>query len=302
MGFLKNIQNGSFWNIGFCDYTPENLIEKKSLPKIKWLKHPFRDRFFADPFILEVSATEIVVFVEEYVFANPPGLIVELVIDRKSMKLKQRYELLRLPTHLSYPAIIRNDREILVYPENGASGKLNVYKYDAENHKLVEPDCILDEAVFDATICQLNDSYSLMVATKNPNNLEDAYLYQSESVLGPFTQKGNVPFKSDKGCARMAGDFFVAFGNLYRPTQDCLSRYGSAISIMSFDATSYKEQKAFELRPQDYEYNLGIHTINFHKGLCVIDGYGYLYPTLGRIYASKQMEKVRNFVKSIIRK
>lgn len=302
MSFIKNIKNGSFWNVGFCDYTPENLIEKKKLPKIIWLKHPYKDRFFADPFILEVSESEIVVFVEEYVFDNPPGLLVELVIDRQTMKLKQRYELLRLPTHLSYPAIIRKDGEIYVYPESGASGRLNVYKYDAVNHKLVDPVCILDESVFDATICQLSDNFSLMVATKNPKNLEDAYLYKGESLLGPFTQRGVVPFKSDKESARMAGDFFMAFGNLYRPAQDCLTRYGSAISVMSVDPIRNKEQKALELRPQDYKYNLGIHTINFYKGLCVIDGYGYLYPTLGRIYASKLMEKVRKFAKSLIRK
>lgn len=34
MSFSKNIKNGSFWNIGLCDYTPEELIEKKSLAKI----------------------------------------------------------------------------------------------------------------------------------------------------------------------------------------------------------------------------------------------------------------------------
>ena len=302
MGFIKDIKNGSFWNIGFCEYSPEKLIEKKALPKVQWMKHPFKDRFFADPFILKVTESEIVVFVEEYVFNNPPGLIVELVIDRETKRLKQRYEMLRLPTHLSYPAIIRKGNEIFVYPENGASSRLNVYRYDAENHILVNPHTIHEEAIFDATIHQKSDGSCLMVATKLPDNLENAYLYGTSSVDGPFSQIGESPFQPDRSCARMAGNFFEAFGQLYRPAQDCVSRYGAGIAIMQFDIATNEEQKVFTLRPHSYNYNLGLHTINFHDGLCVIDGYGYLYPTLGRIYASKKINWIRKIAKIILKK
>lgn len=172
---------------------------------------------------------------EEYVFDNPPGLIVELVIDRESKELKQRYEIFRHPSHLSYPAIIRKGDEILVYPENGASGRLNVYRYDAVNHKLVESYTIHEDAIFDATIHQKADGSCIMVATKQPNLLENAYLFSAPSYDGPFTQIGDAPFQPDRSCARMAGNFF--------------------------------------------------------------EGYGYLYPTLGRIYALKAVEKLRNFAK-----
>ena len=302
MSFSKKIKNGSFWNIGFCNYLPEELIVKKELPSIQWMKHPYKDRFFADPFILKVTDSEIVVFVEEYVFDTPPGLIVELVIDRETKKLKQRYEMLRLPSHLSYPAIIRNGDEILVYPENGASGKLNIYRYDAANHKLVDPYPIHEEAVFDATIHQMANGSCIMVATKQPDILANAYLFSAPSYDGPFIQIGGTPFQSDRSCARMAGNFFEAYGQLYRPAQDCVSRYGAGTAIMQFDTITKKEQKVFTLRPQSYDYNLGLHTINFYEGLCVIDGYGYLYPTLGRIYASRAVEKLRKFAKLVLGK
>ena len=70
MSFLNNIKNGSCWNIGFCEYTPEMLIKNRALPTIQWMKHPYKDRFFADPFILKVTDMEIVVLAEEYVFDN----------------------------------------------------------------------------------------------------------------------------------------------------------------------------------------------------------------------------------------
>lgn len=302
MSFLNNIKNGSCWNIGFCEYTPEMLIKNRALPTIQWMKHPYKDRFFADPFILKVTDMEIVVLAEEYVFDNPPGVIVELVIDRETKRLMTRYEMLRLPTHLSYPAIIRKGADIFVYPENGASGTLCIYRYDEVNHKLVDPQCVHNEALFDATIYQKANGSCLMVATKQPDNLENAHLFCAPSFKGPFSQIGKKPFQPNRGCARMAGNFFEAFGQLYRPAQDCVSRYGAGTAIMEFDTATNKEQMIFTLRPQSYKYNLGLHTINFHDGICVIDGYGYLYPTLGRLYASKKVERIRKFAKSIFRK
>lgn len=302
MSFLRNIKNGSFWNIGFCEYTPEKLIEKKALPQIQWMKHPYKDRFFADPFILKVTETEIVVFVEEYVFDNPPGLIVELVLDKKSKRLKERYELLRMPTHLSYPAIIRDNDKVMVYPENGESGTLNVYEYDPINHKLVNPRLVIPESLFDSTICKLSENKYILAATKWPDNLQDCFAYRADSVWGPYTQVGDKPFQTSKDSARHAGNFFKAYGQLYRPGQDCSERYGGGISIMEFDSTTCTEKKSFTLRPYSHNYNLGLHTINFNEGLCVVDGYGYLYPTLGRIYASKWMEKIRFFAKAILRR
>ena len=32
-----------------------------------------------------------------------------------------------------------------------------------------------------------------------------------------------------------------------------------------------------------FKYNLGLHTLNFQDDLCVLDGYGYLYPITGRV-------------------
>ena len=100
------------WNIGFCEQLTENFLRYKTLNKIKWLKHPYTDRWFADPFILDVTENEIVVLVEECHIENPKGIISELIVDRRSMRLKKRYELLSLETHLSYPIIIQEDNKI----------------------------------------------------------------------------------------------------------------------------------------------------------------------------------------------
>lgn len=299
---LRDIQNASFWNIGFCEQSPENLLKEEKLSSIIWMKHPYKDRFFADPFIYSVSETEIVIFVEEYIFNSPPGLLVELRIDRKSMKLLQRYELLTLSTHLSYPIHIREGNEVLVYPENGMSGKLNMYHYDPICHKLVNPETILSDSVFDSTMMKRGDNSWLLVATKYPDNLKCAYAYESESPHGPFRLIQDSPFQTDCSHARMAGNFFEVNGEWYRPAQNCSERYGGAIVILHFNPQTLEEHKVFEIKPESFEYNLGIHTINFHNsGFCVVDGYGYLHPYLGRLYTSQMVTSIKSILKKILK-
>ena len=273
------------WNIGFCEQTPEDIVQSKSLNKIQWMKHPYRDRWFADPFILKVTEEEIFVFVEECPIDNPKGIICELVIDRKNMRLKDRHVMLELDTHLSYPAIIRHKGKVYVYPENGASGKLNIYEYDAISHRLVNPVCILNEAVADATLFEYQGQY-IMVTTKYPNTQEQVFLYYANSLFGPFVQMNDAPIQSSHSCSRPGGNWFFANKQLFRPAQDCTKRYGSALSIMkvSFDENKTKELKYITLRPKSFIYDRGLHTINFKNGLCVIDGYGYLFPCIGHAY------------------
>lgn len=300
MRFLRNIQNGSNWNIGFCDMSSEDFISKKCLGRVHWMKHDYKDRFFADPFILNVSQSDITVLAEEYIFDCPPGKIVELVVDRQTKRLKHRYEVLALPTHLSYPAIMNIDDTVWVYPENGAAGKLSIYRYDAVNHRLIEPHCILQGAVADATILRKENGDYLLTATRYPDNQSCVFAYETRSLYDGFSLSDHSPFQRSSKYSRPAGNFFHAFGSVYRPAQDCSDRYGGGISVMRFDPDTYRETFCFSIRPVSYRYSLGIHTINFAGTICVVDGYGYKYPTLGRIYASKMMKTIRDFMKNLL--
>lgn len=283
MTLLQKLKYYSNWNIGFCEQTPEELIRDKRLKPVKWLKHSYKDRWFADPFIYKVTEGEIIVFVEECPMENPKGIICELVIERKTMRLKNRYVLLEKDTHLSYPAIIRHEGKIYVYPENGASGKQNIYEYDDKNHKLINPKCILDEAVADATIIMHDGGY-FMTATKFPDTQKNLYLYHSESLSCPFKQIKEEPIQKDFSCSRNGGNYFIAYNNLYRPAQNCSVRYGGALTIMLSKLYQSQEKEVIdlEIRPQSWRYSLGIHTINFQDQMCVVDGYGYIYPSISR--------------------
>ncbi len=300
---INKLRYSQNWNIGFSDITPEDFIENKEIGAIQWMKHPYHDRFFADPFILKVTDDDIIVFAEECLFENPKGYIVELIVDRKTKKLKKRFLLLQTDTHLSYPAILFSEDNVYVYPENGKAGLLNLYTYDDENHKLINPVPILDKAVADATIVE-SDKKFFLVATKYPETHEKAFLYVANTLNGLYSQNNDVPFSINKKFSRSAGNFFTANGILYRPAQDCVERYGAGLSIMkvsSLKGASLKEKYEFGIYPRSFRYNMGVHTINFSEGCCVIDGYGYLHPLIGRIYYSKLLTSIKTKIKKIIR-
>ncbi len=282
MNFVRFIYDQN-WNIGFCNLTPEEFISSKHLAEIRWLKHPYRDRWFADPFILKVTQDEIVVLAEECPIANPKGIICELIVDKMTMKLKERHVLLELDSHLSYPFIVEDKEHIYVYPENGYSGVWKRYEYDGINHCLKDPVTILSESIADASILHEGVS-TYVIATKFPQTQENAYLYKMDD-RGVYRQIGDVAIS--KGLISRPGGAWIKYdGKLYRPAQDCSIRYGGALAIkeVELEGNVYKEKIAFTLNPNDKKYRLGLHTINFKDNLCVIDGCSYLYPLCGKVY------------------
>jgi len=284
MNLLRKIQYNQIWNIGFCDQTPEDLIQNKAIKSISWLKHTYRDRWFADPFILSVSDDKITVFVEERKIDADKGYLSELVIDRKTFEICERYVILDIDSHLSYPAILRKEGRVFVYPENALGGPLKMYEYDSQSHCLGNPRIILDELVADSTMLEYEGRYYI-IATKYPRSQEKAYLYVSNTYTGPFYPVDKDPVQISRACSRPAGEWFVVKNKLFRPAQDCETHYGGALRIMQVDNLSpYNEKNVIVIHPWDFRYNLGVHTINFLDGVTVIDGYGYLFPFWGRVY------------------
>ena len=53
------------WNIGFPDKSLEELVHGASF-SVRMLRHSYTDRWFADPFVLEVTDDEILLLAEDY--------------------------------------------------------------------------------------------------------------------------------------------------------------------------------------------------------------------------------------------
>lgn len=270
---VKNISDER-WNIGFVQNDMESVLRGRAPLQVQWLKHSCNDCWFADPFILDVTDDEIQLLVEEYYNSVRRGHISRLVVDRHSFELKDRDVILELPTHLSFPAIIRKGDEVFFYPENGESGELNMYQYYPDSGKCVKTKKLLDEPVWDAVVATINGK-EMLFCTKMPNPNGNVLCAYEKNTAGDFIEFGQYSF--DENIARMAGDFFEYGGKLYRPTQECNYQYGHAVTLqeVNFDGGRLQFKEVRRLYSVHPKLNVGLHTWNMYKGIIVTDALGF---------------------------
>ncbi|MDL2281720.1 hypothetical protein LJC44_01200 [Parabacteroides sp. OttesenSCG-928-G06] len=264
-----------YWNIGFSE-----IADPFSITDIKWLKHTYRDRFFADPFILDVSDEIIKVLVEEYFFKDAKAVITLLCVDRKDYSIINRKVVLDLPTHLSFPFIFRENEEVYIIPENSQSGSLSIYKYNTEKDSVEYINKLLEQPAVDPVIIKREGTYFLL-CTFPFNNDEDTrlFIYHADRLTGPYEAVVVNPVKSDIRSARPGGDFFQKEGSLYRISQNCALRYGHQFNINEVFQLSKEgfQEKIVKSYLPFLPYSTGTHTCNMHKDILVIDGYIYQF-------------------------
>jgi hypothetical protein len=270
--FLSPYQEVKY-NIGFIDLSQ---LDKDRLD-VRWMKHRYTDRWFADPFILKIADGEIVLLVEEKYEPIRRGRIARLVVDQTTYQLKSTEVIFEPQTHVSFPAIIRHEGEIYLYPENSDKGKgvLKLYKYNERDKKVEEVALLCKEPLTDAIITTQFDAPYLF-ATKCPcpnNNVLN--IYRSDAWDGPYEPYNAFVFKDNT--ARGAGDLFQMDGKWIRPAQDCNGGYGKGIVLQEIEYEHGKfnfiERKRFY--PNSWKYRSGLHTLNVQGPIVVVDGRGF---------------------------
>lgn len=273
----------NLWNLGFIEEGLEVTLNNKR-PKIHWVKKRFHDRWFADPFILSVTDHDIIILAEEYCYSVKRGRIARVVIDRHTYKEKCFEIILELPTHLSFPFIIRQNGKIYLVPENSASGCSTVYEYDDCLRKCTPLHCLSDKPLADATIYESNENAYLSATILPDTNSNSVKIFAfDKKSLKAGDQIAMVEFPIL--CGRNAGEVFSVNGQQYRPAQDCTLRYGHGVILQKMSNTNgvWSFENVNSIYPWSFKYNLGIHTFNHYDGLIVIDARGYRYPIVGRI-------------------
>lgn len=267
------------WALGFVRGGMQSVMEDDSL-QVDWVHMP-KDRWFADPFVLEVKDNEIQLLVEDYAYAKAKGIISLLKINRQTMEITARKELLELPTHLSFPCILRKDGHIYVYPESAQSWRLDMYEYHPGTETLTFYKTICDDTVWDSCITEYFGEPLLFTANKNDYYL-DIYANNSKTQrFEPFVLGG---VKSELPNSRMGGQLFKWKDKIYYPAQDCSRGYGSAIAIkeVKCEDGKFTTQVVKTIQSPHPTMTLGMHTLNEYKGVVMIDVRGSRY-VLGRI-------------------
>lgn len=293
LSFLYNKLVIHRWELAFVSNSLSDLIKGENL-LVQPVIIPYKDRWFADPFILSYDKNEIVLLVEDYWDSDCLGRISRLVVDRHRYEIKEVKDILQLDAHLSFPAIIRNDGKVYIYPENSRAGGLWLYEYNPQTDECTKIDRLSDKPLTDAIVTNLFGKKQIF-STKEPNpnkNVLDVYDWDDEKES--FEHSESITF--EENIARNAGDFFEYDGTIYRPAQECNHMYGHAVSLQKIEKTEngYSFTEVRRIMPPKGAF--GIHTFNTYNGLTVIDMKVFRHP-----WIAKPLFALRNWLSFVIK-
>ena len=287
---ISNYIKATKYNIGFVEQDLQSVIEGKPVT-VNWLKHFYKDRWFADPFILDVTDDEIIVLVEEWYDPIQRGRISKLIVDRSTYELKQLKVMIDEGSHLSFPAIERKGNDICIYPER-AGTHLKGYKYIEKDDCFEKLGVVSDLPLTDTVITDLFGQ-RLLFSTKMPDaNGKKLGVYSWDNAKQEFVPYEYCHF--DENISRMAGNFFMCNGKIYRPAQVCIKSYGDAVSIqeVGFEEGKFSFREIRRIYSPHRDFDLGFHTFNVYKGVIVVDALGFRRPKLAHI-----LRRIVNIVK-----
>ncbi len=236
---------------------------------------PPKDRFWADPFPVRKSGGYYVFF-EERPFLTRKGFLSVLEIDDAG-RVSSPTKVLERDYHLSYPFIFQWNGTHYLIPESAANKTVELYRAIEFPYRW-ELDRVLlhDVKAVDTTVQLLRNRWWMFVniAVPGASSCDELHLYHAKAPIGPWLPHRLNPVKSDARGARPAGRIFTYRDELYRPAQDCSTRYGGSITInkiLRLDTDAYEEMEVSNILP-DWQPNLvATHTINSVDGLTVMD-------------------------------
>lgn len=288
MSLIKKIRRKLYtqkYVLGFLREDELSLPTAERFDHIRWMKMSnYRRGWFADPFIVSVTDSEITLFAEEFLWKTELGRLSKLTIDAQTYELKDVTPILELSTHLSFPIYVSHEGKLYVYPENYQGGALRIYEYDAQSCALVNPKVLIDRPLLDSQIVEINGAYfvfAVQYANGDQTDTKHLNVYKSHDLFGPYALLQTI--ENAKCYERGAGMIYTDdTGRIIRPTQDCDGDYGLSVilnELLYDDAKGVFSQRVVNvIEPcRSRRYGRGLHTLNCKNGLCVIDGRGFRY-------------------------
>ncbi len=239
---------------------------------------PPRDRFFADPCIIEEQG-RTVLFFEDFPYSTQKGVISAGFWDGES--LKNVCTVLEEPHHLSFPQVWKQGEKWLMLPEAKESGTITLYESTQFPFKWKKGIKLMDGVKAIDPVLIFKDGYWWLFFNQatgpGTSAFDELFLYFKKDIdQGDWIAHPMNPIVSDVRAARMAGRLLEKDGQWYRAGQDCSLRYGYAFSLFAikqWDIQSYREETVEKIQP-DWSADLqGTHTFSRSEHYTLVDAY-----------------------------
>lgn len=262
-----------YWNVGISDKPIESFISQ-SEADVTWL---FKEDnlYYADPFAYK-EGDECFLMVEELDEKVVSGYLTRFTLKHGELASVEK-SVLKLPSHMSYPFILKEEGETYCIPETSEEREVAIYKLDKETGDWRKVKVLIrDFPAIDSTIIKHEGKWWLFCTNADHGSLQELYIFHSEDLFGSWKPHLLNPVKQDVRSSRPAGTIFQKDRVLYRPAQDCSLTYGGRICINRINVlttTDYHEEVNSYINPKDDSlYSDGTHTISSAGNLTLFDG------------------------------
>ena len=277
-GRLRRLAAGALrhdaWSVGVVASPPAALLDARP-PRARWTPRP-RGRYLADPFGLDFDG-RLHVLLEDFSSRRGKGVIshAEMAADGS---LTPPTEVLELPTHASYPYLVRHEDRIHLIPETADAREVALYEATDFPRGWRRRAILLEDVpALDSTVFVHEGRWWLLCTVAEGGQPHLAvHAWHAPDLLGPWAPHPANPLKLDVRSARPAGAPFVHGGVLYRPAQDCARGYGRRVLLNRVDAltpTDFAETPVAVVGPDPAgPYPRGLHTLSGLGPVTLVDG------------------------------
>lgn len=244
-------------------------LKKMSDEKYSFISSAKTGTYYADPFIIQANGNACLL-AEYYSYSVRKGSIVMLSPHQPGHKV-----IIDKDTHLSYPFVFHDSGVDYIIPEEGSTGKLNIYKWNPSTCEAEFIQTLINIPAIDPSIIKVNDVYYLFTGIQGELPNEKLFIYYAENLFGPYHPHVCNPVKVSPHGTRMAGAIFDNGIGLIRPSQSSIKSYGEKVILQRIEqlsTTRYKEVKIDELKPVYLNgFNDGLHTYHQSNNYTAID-------------------------------
>ena len=235
------------------------------------------DRFWADPYIIHRDG-KYYIYIEEYPYATDKGHISLITMDEEG-NYDEPQVVLDKPYHLSYPYVFEHEGVTYMIPESMDNRTIELYECTEFPDKWeFKMNLMQDIIAVDATLLRHNGKWWMfanVLEREDMSSFDELCVFYSDELLSnEWTPHRMNPVISDCSRARPAGNFFEQQGKIYRPSQNCSTRYGYGYNISevtTLNENDYSEELVSSVKPNWDKKIIGTHTFNRVGNLHIID-------------------------------
>jgi hypothetical protein len=285
------------WRIGIIEAPLVSLAGTTKLPPPRWLQPYGGLGYWADP--AAVAGSDSRILAEYFDEVSGVGRIEQLRVDSASSVSDRQVLPLGGGGHASFPLALQlegREGRWLGLAETVALRACELYEIDENGQWRPLATLLPGMAAADPALFLWQGRYWLACTDVDQGATDNLCLFHAERPEGPWTAHANNPVKVDVGGARMAGALFWHGGELYRPAQNCLGRYGASVvlhRIKRCSPTEFEEETVRHLKPDPHgPCPDGLHTVNAWGKRTLVDGKRHVFsPALGWLKLRRRLAR-----------